>query len=99
MVHMRVDELSRMLSRYSGGFVHVCLPGGNVGDQLIYFGLRTLLREYNIKSKEFRLGKRMAGDTLFIAGSGGYCRFWNDGNTTMQCIAGYSSGTVATELR
>jgi exopolysaccharide biosynthesis predicted pyruvyltransferase EpsI len=73
------DELKEMLSHYSGRFVRVCLPGGNVGDQLIYAGLRELLSGYDIKFDEFLLGQKMSGDTLFFAGCGGYCRFWHDG--------------------
>lgn len=72
-----LDELERMLIKYSGGFVHLALPGGNLGDHLIYYGLRTALRQYNISFDEIYMDRPMTGDTLFIAGCGGYCKFWN----------------------
>lgn len=88
IVQSSPDELKEMLSRYSGCFVHVCLPGGNMGDQLIYVGLRELLSEYDIKFNEFLRGQEISGDTLFFAGCGGYCRFWHDGIPGVQMYLG-----------
>ena len=79
---IKSNVLSQLISSYQPDRVVGLIPGGNQGDQLIYLGMKRLMRCLNIPYEEYVFGHDSFpptgnGDLLYVHGAGGFTPFWS----------------------
>ena len=70
------DTMREMLAQYK--HIHFLLSHGNLGDQLIFAGTRSLLAKLDKKYTEHLIQEAPGGELALISGGGSWCRTWEN---------------------